>query len=155
MKGLNRNVGAVNAALQKRPEIFQAVGMNLAIDIGYRMVDHLMLKLIQALVGFERVGEDSGTRKNMLPDFGLKRLLFAVWNHGRANVAAAFQDAHHGGLVLAASAGYFLGALRNVHVAGLAADEGFVRFDLAGQLVEVPVMESEPQPVHHRSEERR
>src|ERR1017187_517190 len=149
MKGLNRNVGAINAALQKRPEVFHAVGMNLAIDIGYRVVDHLMLKLIQALVGFERISEDSGARKNVFTDFALKRLLFAVWNYGRAHLAAAFQDSHHSGLVFAAGAGDFLRALRHVHVAGLATDEGFVRFDLTGQFVEVPVMEREPQPVHH------
>jgi hypothetical protein len=36
-----------------------------------------------------------------------------------------------------------------VHVARLAADEGFIGFDLAGEFLERSTVEGEPNPVHH------
>src|ERR1017187_7951709 len=112
MERFDRNVGAMNAALQERPEVFQPVGMDFAVHVGHSMVNNFMLKFVKALVGLERVGEDRGTGQDVLPDFGLKRLLFAVWNYGRAHLAAALKNAHYGGLVLASSSGDFLRALR-------------------------------------------
>ena len=50
MERLDGNVRAMQPALQKRPEVFQAVGVNLAIDVLNRMVYNAMLKFIQAFV---------------------------------------------------------------------------------------------------------
>ena len=71
-------------------------------------------------------------RFHMFADFGLKRFFLAIRNYRGADLAAAFQNAHHGGLVFAASASDFLRALRSVHVPRLATDESLIRFDLAG-----------------------
>jgi hypothetical protein len=39
--------------------------VDFTIHIGYGVVNDLMLKLIHAFVGFERIGEDGGPRKNV------------------------------------------------------------------------------------------
>jgi hypothetical protein len=50
VKWLNADVGSVQAALQQRPEVFEAISVNLPIDVLDCVIDHLMLKLIQTLV---------------------------------------------------------------------------------------------------------
>src|SRR5579863_8373335 len=39
---LNRNVGAVNSALQKTPEVLRVIGVYVFADVFNRVVDHLM-----------------------------------------------------------------------------------------------------------------
>src|ERR1035438_1285277 len=133
VEGFNRNVGPVQPALDQGPEVFEPVRMHFAAYIFHRVVYHFVLKLIKTFVRFQRIGEDCGTGKNVLADFRLKRLLFAVWNYGRAHFAAAFKDAHNGGLVLASGASDFFLGCPDAHVAGFASNEGFVRFDLRSE----------------------
>ena len=83
----------------------------------------------------------------MLLNFGLKRFLLAVRNHDGTNLAATFQDSDYGSFVLAASPGDAAPALRYVHVAGLAADEGFVGFDVAAGLLDGSAMQRHPNTV--------
>jgi hypothetical protein len=46
VKGLNLDVGPVQTALKKTPEIFNSVGMDLAANILNSMVDDFMLKIV-------------------------------------------------------------------------------------------------------------
>src|ERR1017187_2624093 len=52
VEGFHGNVGAVQPALEQRPEVLQAVGVDLAVHIPHGVVNHLMLELIQPFVGF-------------------------------------------------------------------------------------------------------
>src|ERR1035437_6962451 len=108
-----------------------------------------MLELIQPFVGFQGIGVDGRSGFHVLADLRLKRLLLPVRNNRSANFTAAFQDSHDGGLVSWAGAADFGAALRCLHIAGLAADEGFVRFDFTAEHSESAISESEPQTVIH------
>jgi len=63
------------------------------------MVDHLMFKLVQAIVGLERISVERGTGLDMLAYFGLKRFFLYVRNNRGPYPATTFQDAHNGGFV--------------------------------------------------------
>src|ERR1035437_6008800 len=108
-----------------------------------------MLKFAQAFVRFQRVSEQRGTSENVFAHFSLKCLLLPIRHNLGNDLAAALQNSHDGGLVFSASAGDLDGPLRRVHVAGLAADEGFVRFDLARQLVDAAHAQSMADAVIH------
>jgi hypothetical protein len=45
VEGLYADVGARDATLQKRPEVFQTVRVHLAIHVGSGMVDHLNVRI--------------------------------------------------------------------------------------------------------------
>ena len=54
VEGLNRNIGATQTALQKAPEIFDALRVNLTANVLFNVIDVLMHKLLRsgkALVG--------------------------------------------------------------------------------------------------------
>src|SRR5438034_2558021 len=85
----------------------------------------------------------------MLPHMLLKVFLLASVHHGRANIAAAFQDAHHDGFVFAARAGDFLCPFGGVHIARLTSYERLIGFDLAGEFVDGALVESEAEAVKH------
>jgi hypothetical protein len=56
MKWFDADIGSVQAALQKTPEVLQSVRVNLPIHILLGMVDNLMGKvLFQALIRFQRI----------------------------------------------------------------------------------------------------
>ena len=42
VKRLNRNIGSGKLALEQRPKVFDALGMYLAPDIGFHVVNHFM-----------------------------------------------------------------------------------------------------------------
>jgi hypothetical protein len=61
MKRLNADVGSLQSALQKRPEVFNSVRMNLAVNVFLGVVDHLMdLLVVQAAVGNPCITENLG-----------------------------------------------------------------------------------------------
>src|SRR5437016_5789154 len=86
----------------------------------------------------------------MLADFSLQGFLFAVRNNGSADLAAALQNAHHGSLVFANCTSDATPSFLGVHVAGLAANEGFVSFHFAGQHVAKPALgQGKTDPMMH------
>ena len=153
VEGLHRNIGALQTAFQKAPEILHPVSVNVAAHVLDSVVYHFMLKLVQPLVGLKSISEDRGARKNMLSQFGLKGLLLGIVHNLYANLAvplaAALQNAHDRNFIFPASAGDFLGANVSMHVARLATDVGFVRFDLAGQFIDTPHRQGVPNAVIH------
>jgi hypothetical protein len=52
VKRFDRNIGAVQTAFQKRPEIFAAISMDVAANIFDGMVNDFMLELVQAVIRF-------------------------------------------------------------------------------------------------------
>jgi len=153
MEGLDRNVSSLKRPLQETPEIFQSVGMDFATNVFYGMVNHFMLKLTQSLIRLKGVSEDRRSGDNVFAKFRLERLLFCARNdlhaHSAVALSAALKNAHNRSFVFSASASDDARTLRNVHVAGLAADEGFVRFDLAGQFVTKLLLMGQPDPMQH------
>jgi hypothetical protein len=148
MEGLDADVRAIQAALYERPEILKPVRVDLVANIFHGMVNHFMLKFIQTFVGFQSIGEQCRARKDMLTHFGLQCLFLAIIHNLDANLAAgalaaALQNPHDGGFILAARAGDFLCAFFGMHIAGLAADKSFVRLNLSRELISRGHAESE------------
>jgi len=72
VKWFDRYIRAADASLQKRPEIFQTVGMYLAVNILDGVIHNAVLKLVQTLVRIEVIGVERGTGFDVLADFRLK-----------------------------------------------------------------------------------
>jgi hypothetical protein len=144
-------VCAIDTALQQAPEIFKAVCMDVAFYILNGMVNYLMRVVAsEPVIGQERIGVESGTCFDMIPDFCLKRLLLAIRNHDGAYLPATLKNSHDCGLVLTAGSGDATLPLADVHIASLPADEGFVRFDVPRQFVSRRHSKRAPNPVIHK-----
>jgi nitrilase len=141
MKRFDAHIGSVDTALQQRPEVFKAVGVDAPVHIFNGVVHNLVrVGSGESFVGQQGVGVESRTRFHMLLDFSLESGFLAVRNYGRYDLAATLQDAHYSRLILRAGAGDTAGFLRKMHVAGFATDEGFVGFDFARELCNGAVM---------------
>lgn len=74
MERLDADVRPVDGPLQQAPEVLQAVGVDLAPDVGLGMVDGLMeVVRLQSFVGLQRISVDARTRLDMLANLGLQR----------------------------------------------------------------------------------
>src|SRR5437764_8515622 len=141
MERLDTDVGAVQPALQEAPKVLKSVGVDRAFGVGYRMVDDLVGVLaFQPLVGFQFIAIERGSRFDVLLDFGLQGFLLPTLDYHSADFSAAFHDSHDGNLVLSSASSDAALPLRDVHVAGLAADKGLVHFDLSAQLAKRPAL---------------
>jgi len=60
MELFHAHVGSLESALQETPEVFEAVGMNLPVNVFFRMVNHLVLEslFLESLIGHECIGVD-------------------------------------------------------------------------------------------------
>jgi hypothetical protein len=106
--------------------------MNLTINIGNSMIDNLMSVVTsQSVVGEQRISLERGASLNMLSDFTLQHGLLPVGYDGGANLATTLKNADYSNFVFGSSASDTALALGDVHVTGLAADEGFVYFNSA------------------------
>src|SRR5712691_8851091 len=79
--------------------------MNLAVHVGHGVINNLMLEFPETFIRFQRIGIQSGTGLNVFADFGLKCLLFSVWNNLSANLATPLLNPHDSGFIFAASTG--------------------------------------------------
>src|SRR5438093_11775767 len=85
----------------------------------------------------------------MLFDFALQGFLLAVGNDHGTDFAAAVHDAHNRNLVLGSASGNAALPLRDMHVPGLTADEGFVNLDRTLHLGNASLLERVPDTVKH------
>ena len=80
MERFDRNVCAVDPALQERPEILATIRVNLSVDVRLGMVYELVTKLVHSFVREQgvRVNVRSGLNilANELLSSGLRRVLF-------------------------------------------------------------------------------
>lgn len=68
VEGLHVHVGALDRALERAPEIFQPVGMDVAHGVAHRMVNHLMNVIrVHADVGAKRVRVDRRAPSASIP----------------------------------------------------------------------------------------
>jgi hypothetical protein len=103
----------------------------------------------QAFIGEKSFGVECGTSLNVLPYFRLKSGLLAVCHNHRLDLAAALKDAHNGSLILGPGSGDATSFDAKVHVAGLAANERLISFDLTGELGDGVIMHGSADAMHH------
>jgi hypothetical protein len=107
----DRYIRAFDGALQERPEVFEAVGVNLSVHIPFSVVNHLMHVIsAQAVIGLQRISKDGrvflhvgrdGRLQQSLPD-----TLDDVGADSRVSLwSVTFQEAHHGNLPHSARSG--------------------------------------------------
>ncbi len=147
---LGADVGSLESALEETPKVFEAVGVDLAINVFFSVVNYLVDKILaQSLIGHERIGVDRTASSNVVFDFALNRFLAAIWNHARTDLSATFQDSHNRGFVLGSSFGDANPALVLMHEASRAANESFVHFDFATHFTERLILQGEPDAMKH------
>lgn len=140
MERFDANIGSANRALEQAPKVFDSIGMHVATDICFHVVDDVVgVFLIKTDIRGKLIGEKLAFRLDGFSDLTLDCRGRNVLNDLSAHLAdriasVAFQHSHDDSLACGATA---LDALRSfvlVHVAGLPADIGFIGFDLAGEL---------------------
>ncbi len=153
MEGFDAYVGSTDAALQQRPEVLKAVGVDASVDVLDGVIDHLMRVVgCKPLIGEQVIRIESRTCLNVLADLSLKDMLATAGDDGGADLPTTLKDAHDGDLVFGSGAGDATIADAQVHVAGLAADEGLVSLDLAAvtaDLQQRAVLHGETNAVKH------
>jgi hypothetical protein len=75
MERLDRNIGALQAAFQETPEVLHSIGVNLAVNVGFGVINDLVGVFIQPVIGKKLIGVDGRSRFNVLTQVSLKRLL--------------------------------------------------------------------------------
>src|SRR5437660_5162327 len=106
------NVGALQTALEKAPEVFQTVCMDLPINVALGMVNRLVHVIaIQTDIGHKRIGINRALCLDVCANVGLQVSLLAGRNDIGVNLPAALQDAHDGRFALHATVNNLLTAL--------------------------------------------
>ena len=152
---LDVDVRSLESAFEQTPEVFEAVGMNLPINVAFSMVNRLVSEglVIQPLIGQKCVGVDRTVCFDVSANLRLQVVLPASGNDVGPDLAATFQNSHNSGFALDATVSNFLAALVSVHESSRAADEGFVYLDFfaaPAELYELLVVQCEPDAVHHK-----
>jgi hypothetical protein len=132
-------------ALDHGPEAFDGVGVDRAVDVftGAVVYSPMRIQTIQATVATVFVGADQAHAiRNHFPNESANRVHVGVVDHTRDDVALAFDSADDDCFSCAASAAEVAASARPfVLVLRLAADVGFIHFDVADQLLELGVAE--------------
>src|SRR6266568_797469 len=138
MKRFDVYIRSVKSALEKRPEVFQSVCVNVTLCVANSMVDNSTVVIaLQIIVRHKRVCADGCTLLYMLTNIAAKlwsaRVIDYVQNNTRVLVwRCAFQDALHRSFLK--SGVTHSGSLVFVHVASLSTDISFICFYLAAKL---------------------
>src|SRR5579859_37601 len=100
MELFNANVSALQLALQKTPEVFESVGVDLSVKVAFGVVNDLMFEVaVKPHVAHQRIGVDRAACLDVGADSSLEKMLFPVANNGRANLTTTFQHPHDGDFV--------------------------------------------------------
>src|SRR5665213_730210 len=150
---LNRNIRALQSALQERPEVFHPVRVNLTIHVSLCMIDDLMSVFIKTVIRFQFVAVDGRSRFNVLADMCLNGWLTPIGNDRGADFSVTLKNGGHDGLTEVIQLALTV-PLTRVHIPGLAADEGFIRLDFLARAADLSasglVLHGEPNPMKHK-----
>src|SRR5579862_6327734 len=147
---LDADVGALQAPLKERPEVLDAVRVDCPIDVLAGVIDDGMgVVAVEPAIRAQSIGVDVRAGEDVLPDEGLQGRASAVGDDLRLDAPATGENADDGDLVLAAGPGDPLAAAADVHVAGFAADERLVHFDVARCSLERARLHRQPNAVEH------
>lgn len=150
VKRFDADIGPANGALEKRPEVFKAVGVNAVFDVAHSVIDFLVCVVrMQPVIRGQRVGIDRGAGFNMLVDFGGQRSTSRIRNRSRNDAAFAFQQTHDDGLADSTGAARRSPSLVAVHLVLGATDISFVDLDFASEFANRAVFESEADSMQH------
>lgn len=154
MELFDADVSAFQLALEKAPEVFESVGVNLSVNVPFRMVHDLMLEvlMLEHIVGVESVSVDRAVCFDVTANLGIKNGFAAIWNDRCANFSTAFQHSHDWSLVFGASFRDAATALLRVHESCSATDEGLVYFNLFAASTNLPqwfLVHRKPNSVKH------
>jgi hypothetical protein len=153
MEGFDTDVGSLQSPLQQRPEVLNAISMYVTFNILFGMIDELVnIIFLKAGIGCQFVSEHFGTRFNIRAHFFMQRAALAIRDVLHAHFAGfAIQQTHYQLFARPARARDFFSLLGLVHIAGEAANHGFVGFDrtISAELLKSSALHSEPNPMQH------
>jgi hypothetical protein len=138
MERLNVDIGSCDSSLQETPEVLNAVGVTLATNVRFSVVNDFMNEVpVKASITTMGIGVDSGTRFNMATDCWGKGLPFGIRNYLSLNSAMVInsmpvEESHYYGFANSTPTLNLGFSLAFVHVPGLATNESFVNLNLAG-----------------------
>src|SRR5688572_28965864 len=90
MERFDAHVGALDGALQQRPEIFAAIGVDVPIDVSLGVVDDVMgVVAVDTLIREVRVSVDGRAGFDALTDDWLQMPLLAARKDAQAHLADA------------------------------------------------------------------
>src|SRR5829696_2845238 len=99
MKRPDGNISTFEAALEERPKVLNAVRVNLAVNVLFRVVNDLVnVLLVKPAVSPETAREEFRARLDVAPDYGVKRKLSGVTDNLRPHLAVALKKSHDGDL---------------------------------------------------------
>ena len=76
MEWFYRNVRSLESALEKAPKVFESVGVDLSLNIPFRVVNRFVRKVrIQTLIGHKRIGVDRAFGCDMSANLPLQVML--------------------------------------------------------------------------------
>src|SRR2546426_996192 len=151
MERLNTDIGPAKSSLQKALEVFESVGVNCSVYVGFRVIDDFVSVLgLKPVVGLQSIGIQSRSRSHIAADLSLKVMLAPKVYTLRAHLASlSLQKAEHNGLAFPTATVDLLSTLGSVHVSGLAADESLISIDRARHLVDASLVLRKPDTVEH------
>lgn len=139
VKRFYRNVSTFDASLEQRPKVFNPVGVNVAVPVFVRVIDYVMdIFFVKLVVRAKRIAVDRRASFDVLADFAVKHSALGSLNGHCSDFAGAFQQTHYRNLAGVSRAKVLASA--HVHIPRLAADIGFINFDVARQLVKRSVL---------------
>ena len=158
MKRLYADIGSIQTALEKAPEILDALSVYAAFDIAFHVVDDVVSEVRrEAHVTNELVGHQFGTFRHSLTNGFMRNGFVASGSDFRTYFSATFQHPVHYGLAvttLHSDTVTETTALRLVHVPRLATDECFVNFHLCSGTSDLGaeefVLHSQTNPLEHK-----
>src|SRR6266849_1239593 len=125
----HRNIRALKTALEKAPEVFQSVCVNLSVHVALRVVNRLVNEIpIQSLIRQERIAVDRALRFDVSPNLPLQMILATERNDSGSNLSTALQHAHDGQLVFDSALCNYPLAPAFVHEARCATNERLIHF---------------------------
>src|SRR5579872_1209177 len=140
MERTRRDVRALDGALEARPEVFDVVRVNRAVNVANRMVNEAMdVRVVQKAIRAKRVRVDLRTRHDVLINLGQQHGGTMIRNDHRFDAAlaaflGALHQAEHRRLARRRAMLKFAeAALGDMPRMDFAADERFVRFDRTGE----------------------
>lgn len=138
MKRHDTNVCTFEATLQETPKVFNAVRVDVAINVSFGVIDDLMNEIgIQANVGSPHIREEDRGVCYVLSHRALQGFFISVRSNLRSRSAVTLNRSHDDCFANAAASLSLGFAFPLVDVARLAADECFecfVGFNFAGKL---------------------
>lgn len=139
VKRFDANIRSLEASLEKRPEVFNSVRVNLTVNILLSVIDYVVnVFILKFVVAGEHVGINRRTSRNVPADCRINVGSVGSVNNLSADLASVtIQQAHYRNL---ANMAFEKRSLAEMEVTRRTADESFVNFDLARQLCERTVL---------------